>query len=140
MKKDLLKSFLLFFISLLFINCRVNVEKQRNYIQPVPFEKTKWFAFDEGLGREVEWEFRPKIAKQLVLEKSLIGKNRTQIIERLGNDANEYQLNIVEYKLEEIYGSNIDPIAIEYLKITFNAKNIVENAEIKFHKTGDWRD
>jgi hypothetical protein len=34
------------------------------------------------------------------------------------------------YTLEDIYDWNIDPIAIEYLKITFDLEDKVEKAEI----------
>lgn len=81
------------------------------------------------------------MARKLFVEKSLIDKSRAEIIQMLGKDEESHDLspNVVRYGLEEIYGYNIDPIAIEYLKITFDSKNKVEKAEIEFHKTGDWR-
>ena len=70
----------------------------------------------------------------------MIGKNRAEIVEMLGEDGDEglYALNKIGYALESIYGRNIDPIAHENLVVTFNQENKVEKAEIEFDKTWDW--
>jgi hypothetical protein len=106
-------------------------------IQSVPFEKTKWNARDY----EDRIQFRPGMARKLVGDKSLIGKSRTEIIELFGDEENTYDSSEMKaYTLEDIYDWNIDPIAIEYLKITFDLEDKVEKAEIEFHKTRHWRD
>lgn len=126
-----------------FIGCLIYVypELERNFVNNLPFEKTKWSGRDNGFGVEGEWEFRPGMARTLVSDKSLIGKSKIEIIEMLGQaeDSYDFSPNTFRYGLIDIYGRNIDPIAIEYLKITFDAENKVEKAEIEFYKTGDWR-
>lgn len=130
------KLLVFFSLSLLLIGCRVGIELKRNMIQTIPFEKTKWNARDS----EDRVQFRPGMARKLVNDKSLIGKSRTEIIEMIGEyeESHDPSPNIIRYGLEDIYRENIDPIAIEYLKINFDSENKVEKAEIEFHKTGDW--
>ncbi len=143
MRKYFFKSFIFLFIStLLFVNCRVDIEQQRNLIKPALYERQKWFGYDEGLGRETEWEFRPRMARDLVSRNILIGKSRAEIIEMLGKDGDEglYAPNKIRYELESIYGRNIDPVAHELLIVTFNQENKAEKAEIEFNKTWDWED
>lgn len=131
------KLLIFFSLFLLLVGCRATIEQRRNMIQPIPLEKAKWDARDY----EDRVQFRPGMARKLVFDKSLIGKSRTEIIEMIGEyeESHDSSPNIIRYGLEAIWGWNIDPIAIEYLKIYFDSENKVEKAEIEFHKTGDWR-
>ena len=56
----------------------------------------------------------------------------------LGDNENVENSPTISYELESIWSWNIDPIAIEQLKITFDSENKVEKAEIELYKTGDW--
>ena len=138
MRSKLFILFLLIILLPLLTSCRATIEQKRNMISPIPFEKAKWDARDY----EDKVQFRPGIARKLVADKSLIGKSRAEIIELLGEsqESHDTSTNVIRYELEGIYGWNIDPIAIEYLKITFDVENKVGKAEIEFHKTGDWRE
>lgn len=101
----------------------------------MPYEEQKWNSKD----KEIEWKHRPKLARELVNKNLLIGKTRAEIVEMLREEnISNSDKSIVKYELEQIYSLNIDPIAIEYLKLTFDKENKVEKAEIEFHKTGDW--
>lgn len=140
MWNNLFKISLLFIFLFLLSGCRLNIEFARTFIKPVPFERTKWFALEEGLGWEVASQFRPGMARKLVAENILIGKSRAEIFELLGDNEDDGfdSEKEIRYGLEEIYGWNIDPVAIEYLKITFNSEDRCEKAEIEFYKTMDW--
>ena len=141
MRKYLTFLTVILLVSIFLLSCyQTDYEKQRTLIKPVPYEKQKWFGLDEGSGRETEWEFRPKMARDLVNRKILIGKSRQEVIEMLGKDGDYglYSPDKIRYELEQIYGRNIDPIAIENLIVTFNQENKVEKAEIQFIKTADW--
>ena len=141
MRKYLTISIVVIVYSIFLLSCnQIDYEKQRTFIKPVAYERQKWFGLDEELGRETEWEFRPKMARDLIGRNILIGKSREEIIEMLGKDGDYglYSPNKIRYELEQIYGRNIDPIAIENLIMTFNRENRVEKAEIEFHKTADW--
>ena len=142
MRKRLTKILLLFVALNLLLSCRNNIEQRRQFIEPIPFEKQKWLGVDsDGISdAETRGKYRPGIARYLINKEILIGKSRAELIEMLGeygvdgfNEASK-----TRYDLEDIWGRNIDPIAIEYLKITFNGEDKVEKAEIEFYKTGDW--
>jgi hypothetical protein len=139
MRSRLFIIFLITTVLVLFVGCRTNIEKGRNFIQPIPFEKEKW-SDDRGIGVEALWEIRPALARDLINKGKLIGKSREEVIEMLGDEGNTFGFpNMQSYQLEQIQGFAY-PIAIEFLQITFNTENKVEKAEIEFHKTGDWRE
>lgn len=129
------KLLVIFSLLLLLIGCRIGIEQRRNWIRPIPFDKEKW-SDDRGIGVEALWDVRPALARDLINNNKLIGKTKPEVISMLG-DADDSS-NIIRYELDVIWRENIDPIAIEYLKINFNSENKVEKAEIEFHKTGDW--
>ncbi|HEX9960614.1 MAG TPA: hypothetical protein VGB00_06770 [Pyrinomonadaceae bacterium] len=141
MRKRLTEILLLFVgLNLLLSGC---VEQRRKFIHPIPFEKQKWLGLDDdGISdAEMRWKYRPGMAKYLIDKEILIGKSRPELLAMLGeyvDDSLADSKKEIKYELEQIYGSNIDPIAIESLKITFDSVDKVEKAEIEFYKTGDW--
>lgn len=115
------------------LNCSVPIEQQRKSIQP------KTFVIEDWNNEDLKWTNRPGIARDLVNRNILIGKNRKEISDLLGepywDDKNQSQ---VTYELEQLFQRGVDLAAIENLKITFNSTDTVEKAEIEFTKT-DWR-
>ncbi|HEX8737870.1 MAG TPA: hypothetical protein VF721_21240 [Pyrinomonadaceae bacterium] len=144
MHKRFTKILLLFVALNLVLSCRNNIEQRRKFIKPIPFEKQNWLGIDnDGISdAETLWKYRPGMARYLINKEILIGKSRAEIIEMLGKDGNDgfNEKREIEYELEQIWIRNIDPAAIEHLKINFNGEDKVEKAEIEFHKTGDWSD
>src|SRR5215213_6822853 len=142
MHKHLTKILLLFVALNLLLSCRNNIEQRRKFIEPIPFEKQKWLGIDnDGISDAgTRRTYRPGMARYLINKEILIGKSRADIIEMLGNDGNDgfNEERETKYDLELIWIRNIDPAAIEYLKINFNGEDKVEKTEIEFHKTGDW--
>lgn len=133
-----IKFFLIFIGVNLLFGC---IEQKRRFIQAIPFEKQKWFGVgSDGISdAAIQYRFRPGMARYLIQKELLVGKNRAELSEMLGEyEESAHEPIIVRYGLEDIWGSNIDPIAIEYLRLTFNEKDKVEKAEIEFFKTGDW--
>lgn len=131
----------LLIVALVFcFSCR-NVEEERKFIEPRSFDKQKWSDVTT-IGVEATWEVRPGMARDLTNRRMLIGKNRSEIAEMLGEifEENVFKENQMSYELEVIWGSNIDPIAIEYLVIDFDEENRVEGTGIYFYKTHDWKD
>lgn len=140
MRQHLTKILLLLVgLSLLLSGC---VEQRRQFIHPFVFEKQKWLGVDnDGIkDSAIRSKYRPGMARYLIDKEILIGKSRAEIVEMLGASVSGGFVGAskTRYELEAIWGRNIDPIAIEYLKITFNSEDKVEKAEIEFHKTGDW--
>lgn len=131
--------FLLIGLNLLLAGC---VEHRRKFIQPVQFEKRKWLGVDaDGISDSaIRSKYRSGMARYIIDKEILIGKSRAEIVKMLGeNDDDGFNdSKKTRYALEAIWGRNIDPIAIEYLKITFNGEDKVEKTEIEFYKTGDW--
>lgn len=136
MKKLTVNLLVAFVLFNLLLGCGVGLEQSRNNIEPMFFEKEKWSNSDA----EMRWKYRPGMARYLINKKVLIGKSKADIYEMLGEEnTNNYDKEIdSKYKLEEFYGSNIDPIAFEYLRIYFDESDKVERVEIDFRKTGDW--
>jgi hypothetical protein len=145
MHKHLGKILIVFLSMSLQLSCRNNIEQQRKLIQPIPFDKQKWLGLESqgNSDAETRWKYRPGMAKYLIDKEILIGKRSAEVAAMLGeyndNGSADSKSEII-YELEQIYGSNIDPIAIEYLKITFDNADKVEKAEIEFYKTGDWKE
>ena len=135
MRKLIIKIFILILCLNFIFGCRLAIEQRRKTIGSMPFEKQKWKTSD----KETDWKYRPKIARDLVNKKLLIGKSRAEIFEMLGeNNNHEWDSGKnIKYELEQIYGTNIDPIAIEYLVVTFDNEDKVEKTEIQFYKTGE---
>ena len=144
MLKQIASVILLSVCSILFLSCRENIEERRKWIQPVPFEKQKWLGIQgnaEFSSAEYRWENRPRMAKYLVVNNILIGKSSAEVIDLLGDDYNNSKnTSELNYELEQIFGSNIDPIACEDLRLTLDQQNKVAKAEIIFRKTSDWHD
>ncbi len=115
-------------------NCRYTSSWQRSLISPIPYEKEKWLSADVT-GTIDRKNPRPAMARYLVEQKILIGKNYEEIIEMLGKgDESEFDgRKRITFYLEEIFRS-IDPIAIEFLFISFDKENKVEKAEIQLQK------
>jgi hypothetical protein len=105
---------------------------------PFPYEKEKWFRADVT-GTITGNNPRPGMARYLIEQKSLIGKNYEEIVEMSGKgDESEFDARKrITFVLEEIFRS-IDPIAIEFLFISFDKENKVEKAEIQFQKMGGY--
>jgi hypothetical protein len=104
------------------------VVESRSKIKPVAFEKQKWFD-DRGIGVEVLWEIRPRLARDLINRNLLIGKSVDEVTELLGEGNFYEKTNTLVY---EAYVENgvADPIFIEYLIIKFNESKKAEKAEI----------
>ena len=124
--------------------CRADIEQQRKNIFPKPFVKEIWQSDDK---MDTRWSERPRMARDLIAKNTLIGKNRTEINEMLGepdfsdsNLPNETGPNKIGYELEQILGQGVNLLATERLMIIFNSENKVEKAEIDFIKTGRWKD
>lgn len=73
------------------------------------------------------------MARDLVNKNLLIGKTRVEVFEMFGEEKTG---KIIKYETEEIFYV-IDPIAVEFLKITFDENEKVEKAEIEFHQIGN---
>ena len=119
-------------------NCRSTSSWQRSFISSVPYEKEKWFRADIT-GTITRKNPRPGMARYLIEQKSLIGKDYGEIVEMLGK-GDEWEFDghkRITFVLEEIFRS-IDPIAIEVLFISFDKENKVEKAEIQFQKMGGY--
>jgi hypothetical protein len=119
-------------------NCRFTSSWQRSFISSIPYEKQKWFEADIT-GTITGENPRPSMARYLIEQKTLIGKSHKELIEMLGEEKDQEidGRKTITYELEEIYRS-IDPIAIEFLIISFDKDNKVEKAEIQFQKIGGY--
>ena len=61
------------------------VQERRDKIQPITFEKQKWFD-KKGIGVEALWEIRPGLARDLVNRNISIGKSFTEVTDLLGEE------------------------------------------------------
>ncbi len=136
MKELTVKLFVVFMLSSFLIGCGFGIEQSRKIVRPIPFDKQKWNIKDA----EMRWDVRPGMARYLMNENLLIGKTQSEIYRMLGEEnVNNYdEERNAKYELEQFYGSNIDPIAFEYLKIYFDENDKVNKVEVEFRKTGDW--
>lgn len=119
-----------------FQNCRLSSSWQRSFISTIPYEKQNWLKADVT-GTITGKNLRPGMARYLTEQKVLIGKSREEIVEMLGDGEEReiYGRKTIIFGLEEIYRS-IDPIAFEFLNVSFDKENKVEKAEIQFQKVG----
>ncbi len=117
------------FSAIVFPNCEFITEKRRYFISPIPYEKEKWRDFASVSSSK----YRPRMARDLVNKNLLIGKTRVEVFEMFGEEKTG---KIIKYETEEIFYV-IDPIAVEFLKITFDENEKVEKAEIEFHQIGN---
>lgn len=135
-------NFLLFlfvaFSFVLFLNCSVPIEQQRKMIPSKPFVKEIWQSDDKF---DIRFSERPGMARDLIKNKVLIGKNRKEIVELLGepDSDEEKKSKQMTYELEQLFQRGVDLAAEENLKITFNSTDTVEKAELEFKKI-DWRE
>lgn len=82
MRKQFAKIILIFIGISLPISCRQNIELQRKFIQPIPFEKRKWLGIDSDGNNDasIRWEFRPGMARYLVSNNILIEKTAMKLL------------------------------------------------------------
>lgn len=128
------------FSAIIFPNCGFFIERRRDFISSVPYEKEDWLRADILSSPESGINLRPKMARYLTENKTLIGKSREEVFEMLGKKAGQdfAESKTVNYDLQEFY-KVVDPVAAELLIITFDDENKVEKAEIEFYKTSEWR-
>src|SRR5687768_6939115 len=84
------------------------VVESRNKIEPITFEKQKWFD-KKGIGVEALWEERPGLARDLINRKLLLGKSFAEIQEMLGEMEKVKTTNSVSYEIYVEMGV-VDPV------------------------------
>lgn len=90
------------------------------------FDHNKWIDA-ENSGK---WNTRKKMAQDLVNQKILIGKSKSEVIQLLGKskELSNTADNELYYTIDLEYGTDIDPVKVEYLIIYLNADNKAINA------------
>jgi hypothetical protein len=86
-----------------------------------PFDKSQWIdAKDSG-----KWSIRKRMAGDLIENKTLIGKKKSEIVQLLGEPERFSNIpnNQLYYTIELDYGMDIDPVKIEYLIVTLNSES-----------------
>lgn len=95
--------------------------------------KTKELSYDEWKkdygNHEYNWGIRKEMAQKLIEEKALIGFERTDVIQLLGEDEQYSNTpNKLYYLIDIDYDFDIDPVMIEHFIVTFDSDDIVVNA------------
>ena len=75
-------------------------------------------------------DVRENMIDDLIQSDTLIGMNKEQVIELLGQPKSETETRF-EYLIREKYGTDIDPEYISNLMIEFNDKGQVRNYRIE---------
>lgn len=87
------------------------------------FDSVRWKQ------KGVDWwmtDFREKMVDDLIQSDTLIGMNRTEVTDLLG-EPDSKKIRELVYLIREIYTSDIDPDYISNLHIVFNnAGNVIE--------------
>lgn len=132
MRKEIiiiLSSVFVFLISCQTYPSYEQIKESRSKIKAETFTKEKWFD-DKDIGVEIFWEERPKLARDLMNRKLLIGKSFNQVTELLGKEQKDEKSNSINYNIR-IENGVVDPIYIEKFIIYFDKENKVNNTEIK---------
>jgi hypothetical protein len=100
---------------------------------PLRFEHSNWVQARE----DEDWRMRTRMATDLVNRRNLIGQNRTQLIQLLGNpekysDATDQQL----YYLVREDWDWIDPVRVDNLLISLDQDGRAVNATIAVLREG----
>lgn len=88
-----------------------------------PFDKNQWIdAKDSG-----KWSIRKRMADDLIENKTLIGKTKSEIVQLLGDPKSFSDIpnDQLYYSIELDYGMDIDPVKIEYFIVTLNSESQV---------------
>jgi hypothetical protein len=87
------------------------------------FNHYKWVKAKEN----ASWDVRRKMAQYLLNNQTLIEKSKQEVIEILGTAEHysDVESNELYYTIELKYGSDIDPIKIEYLIVSLDSKETV---------------
>lgn len=91
------------------------------------------FDSEEWKQKRVDWwmtDFRENMFDDLIQSDTLIGMNRKEVIELLGQPTFEKEKKL-EYLIREKYGTDIDPAYILNLQIEFNDIGRVINCKIE---------
>lgn len=95
------------------------------------------FKHDEWIRANDEFLYeRKKMAVDLVDSKMLVGISKQEVIELLGAAENFSESDKLYYTIEIDYGSDIDPVKIEYLVVSLGSEEQVSSVfiEIKHNK------
>ena len=91
------------------------------------------FDSDKWKQKGVDWwatDFREKMVDDLIHSDTLIGMNRKEVIELLGQPKAEKERKL-EYLIREKFGTDIDPEYISNLQIEFDNKGYVLKCKIQ---------
>jgi len=108
------------FISIFILSCQTDVK----------FNKVKWQTKEDPAFPP---HSRKAMLKYLQSNYKLIGQKRTQLIELLG-EPDYADDSSVAYKIEEIFGSDIDPIYTKTLEIKLNQYEAVQAVDVRVWK------
>lgn len=87
-------------------------------------------------GENITLETRSKMVNDLIESKTLLNKTENEIIELIGQPtrlANIEFDSIRYFQVQEVYGWNIDPEYMTFIKVIFNKKNKAK--EVEFYKS-----
>lgn len=91
------------------------------------------FDSEEWKQKGVDWwmtDFRENMVDDLIQSDTLVGMNRKEVIELLGQPKSEKESKF-EYLIREKYGTDIDPEYISNLQIEFDYEGHVINCKIE---------
>lgn len=97
--------------------------------QQTKFDSDEW---KNSIG-EVTTDIRLNMTNDLIESKILINKSESEVIELIGKSSklNEIEVEKTEYfEVQEIYGIDIDPEEMIFLKIRFNNQEKVKSVEL----------
>ena len=114
-----------------------------NAVGKVPlFFVTEWTKFNYDYNRwmqldDIVYPNRSEMVDDIIKNLKLRGQNLHEIRKLLG-EPNHQENNEIGYKIEEDYGTDIDPIASTELLLKFNKDSFVtEVTKVKWKKTAD---
>jgi len=97
----------------------------------IPFDKNKWNEKDD-----IIFKYRNDMVDNIIDSKMLIGKNKNQVHELLGNSGDFGEQDTIDlYEIKTNYDM-IDPHYIKYLEIQYNRNMIVNKCKITEYKKG----
>ena len=87
------------------------------------FNHDKWIKAKET----AYWDIRKKMAQNLLENQTLVGKQKQEVFEILGTAErfSDVKSSELYYTIELNYGSDIDPIKIEYRIISLDSNDMV---------------
>ena len=98
--------------------------------QDIKFDSEKW---KNAGGESILLDTRLNMTNDLIESKTLINKSENEIIELIDSPSklNGKEVDTIKYfAVQEIYGLDIDPVEMIFLKITFNKKGKSTSVEL----------